>query len=90
MVLQVLLAGLGFVLLITGTLPIGRFPSFASDVALLRPPYGRILGAAIILFVIYLWVLKLHVSSLTVVILSIVLLLIALICIIFSLNERVR
>jgi hypothetical protein len=85
----VLLAG-GLTLLITGTLPIGRFPSFASEVSIMRAPYGRILGAAILLYFIFLKVLvPAHRSAITI-ILSIALMLTALICMVLSLQGEKR
>ena len=81
----VLLAG-GLTLLITGTLPIGRFPHFAGEVSIMRAPYGRILGAAILLYFIILQALApVHRPAVTI-ILSVALLLTALICMILSLQ----
>ena len=85
----VLLAG-GLTLLITGTLPIGRFPSFASEVSIMRAPYGRILGAAILLHFLILNVLvPAHRPAVTI-ILSVALVLTALVCMVLSLQGERR
>jgi len=86
---MVLLAG-GLMLLIMGTLPIGRFPHFASDVSILRAPYGRILGAAIIFHWLVLTIIFPQHSAMLTIILSLALVLTALVCMILSLNEPVR
>lgn len=86
-----ILAGcLGLVLLILGALPIGRFPSFTSEAALLRPPYGRILGGAILLWVILARVMIVQDNSTVLIIISVALLLVALVCMLLSLHEPVR
>lgn len=85
----VLLAG-GLTLLITGTLPIGRFPHFASAVSFMRAPYGRILGGAIILYWLLLAVIFPHHTSTLTIALGIVLVLMALVCMILSLKEPVK
>jgi hypothetical protein len=81
---------LGFVLLITGTLPLGRFPNVTSGVAILRGPYGRILGAAIILYLFWLRLRGWGGDPTLTIIFSIALILTALVCMILSLNEKVR
>lgn len=86
----ILLMALGLFLLIVGALLLGRFPGFTSDAALLRPPYGRILGGAILLCVLRLWAFNLVINPLAVILSSAALILIALICIISSLNAPVR
>ena len=80
----VLLGCVGFVLLITGAIPV------RGGVALLRSPYGRILGAAILLFLFCVKVLFPHVGAFVWIISGVALLLVALICIILSLHEPVR
>ena len=85
----VLLAG-GLTLLITGTLPIGRFPSFASEVSFMRAPYGRILGAAILLYFIILKLIVPEHHPHVTIILSAALILIALVCMILSLQGEKR
>ena len=85
-----LLACLGLVLLILGTLPIGRFPAFASDVALLKPLYGRILGAAILLWVILSRIFVAHQNIPAVILITVALLIIGVVCIFLSIDEPVR
>jgi len=85
----VLLAG-GLTLLITGTLPIGRFPSFASEVSIMRAPYGRILGAVILLHFIILKFLVPEPRPAITIVLSVALVLTALVCMLLSLQGEKR
>jgi hypothetical protein len=90
MIAWALALALGLVLLITGTLPLGRFPSFTSGAAFLRSPYGRILGAAIILYLFWIRLWGPSAKPTLTIVLSIGLLLVAIICIILSMSEKVR
>lgn len=87
-VMWILILLLGIFLLIAGALPIGRFPSFTSDIAILKPRYGRILGGAIILWAILSRIFISH-SIPAILLMSFGLLLIAVVCIFLSLNEPV-
>lgn len=80
---------LGLVLLVTGTLPLGRVGA-GYKVAILRPPYGRILGAALILYLIWIRGWGPESSPTLTIIFSLALVLIAMICMVLSLSEKVR
>ena len=90
MFLWIVLLASGLTRLITGTLPIGRFPNFTSEVSILRAPYGRILGAAILLYFLILQVLAPAHRPTVTIILSIALIFTALVCMVLSLQGEKR
>jgi hypothetical protein len=78
---------IGCVLIITGTIPVGR----GSNMVMFRPPYGRIFGAAIILYLVWSLTKSWGGGNPTLtIIFSSLLILIGLACMILSLNEKVR
>lgn len=85
MVFQGVLLLLGLSLLVFGGTPIGR-----GSKSILRPPYDRILGAGILLFLIIIRVFDLGMMAWGTIIAGIILLIIAVVCIILSMNEPVR
>lgn len=85
----ILAACLGLVLLITGRLPI-RGAGLARRTAPMRSFYGRLLGAAIILWVILARAFLAHNNTSALILISAALLILAVICIFLSMEEPVR
>jgi hypothetical protein len=81
---------LGVLLTILGTLPIGKFPGFADDVAILKAPYGRILGVAVILWCILSRIFVSQQNIPAVIAISAALLVVTVVCLFFSADEPVR
>lgn len=84
----VLMIALGGTLAVLGTLPLGRFPSFASEVAVMRRPYGNVLGGVILLFVVSR--LAFHLKGTGLIVFAVILVLTALVCLVLSLSEKVK